>query len=625
MLLRYCQICPPSYGLVTFVGFKSGGAPFTGVYNHPGKAFPQIGLGMKSWLSVVYITVASPSCLLLLRQVVRTARALADAIAGNSILARIAIMAITTSNSMRVNARECARVIRKVVVRLVFFITVLSTRLIGLASKGEIKNAETRSMSAFANRYCPEKKVDEFRIGAMISLLCFVIPGFWHSLPKVDCQHEISLSLIMSKQRPSKESAKSKPPSIDSASYWRGRIFKNSYTRGGNRIEIKNWCFKLQRGGVRRTLSLQSLDQDEAALEAQGIYRLILAQGWDAVSSAAIPRQIAVSLSKRDAAYWRLRLVRRRNPAPPYNVASPEFSIRIEHEGRAHYFPLQTSSLAEAAEKAAKIYLTVSNEGWESVGSKFARELTVALHWSENPLAWTYATIQSIPVQADTKRPPILALKRGGISVMLFESDAGVRLALEKCINTSPGFVCGGSFASLDEGLQMIRKRTPGLLLINRSLRPSTDDVWTNWQRRSPNLPMHFFGIYEDSDQVFRATPGGSSGYLLKRTPPDRLLDPIAEAVLEKKFIAEKFKFSIQHYFQTVIDRISNNNVTREMERLTQREHEILTLLSRGCVDKEIAGSLGISGWTVHGHLKKIFEKLGVHTRTEAAIKYLHK
>jgi DNA-binding NarL/FixJ family response regulator len=430
---------------------------------------------------------------------------------------------------------------------------------------------------------------------------------------------------MMSKQRPSKESARTEPASGDSASYWRKRIFKNSYTRGGQRIEIKSWCVKLQRGGVRRTLSLQSIDQDEAALEAQELYELISAQGWNALSTRAKARQVPVSLSKRDAAYWRLRLVRRRNPAPPNTVASAEFSIRIEHEGRAHYFPLQTTYPAEAAEKAAKIYLTVSNEGWESVESKFPRELTIALHWSENPIAWTYATIQTIPAQTSTEGPAKPPARRGGIPVVVFDSDTGVRLALEKCINSSSGFVCSGSFASLAEGLQIMRQWPPGLLLINQSLRPSLDDARMNWQRRSPNLPAHFFGIYEDSDQVFRATPGGASGYLLKRTTPDRLLDPIAEAVLEKKFITEKFKFSIQHYFQNVIDRISNNDFTREMERLTQREHEILTLLSRGCVDKEIAGSLGISGWTVHGHLKKIFEKLGVHTRTEAAIKYLHK
>ena len=70
---------------------------------------------------------------------------------------------------------------------------------------------------------------------------------------------------------------------------------------------------------------------------------------------------------------------------------------------------------------------------------------------------------------------------------------------------------------------------------------------------------------------------------------------------------------------------LSSQNSQRETAKLTDREHEIMNLLSRGCVDKEIADALQISIWTVHGHLKRIYEKLGVHTRTEAAIKFLDK
>lgn len=62
-----------------------------------------------------------------------------------------------------------------------------------------------------------------------------------------------------------------------------------------------------------------------------------------------------------------------------------------------------------------------------------------------------------------------------------------------------------------------------------------------------------------------------------------------------------------------------------ETAGLTPREHEVLALLSKGELAKEIASSLGISIWTVHGHVKNIFEKLGVHTRTEAVVKYLQK
>ena len=74
-----------------------------------------------------------------------------------------------------------------------------------------------------------------------------------------------------------------------------------------------------------------------------------------------------------------------------------------------------------------------------------------------------------------------------------------------------------------------------------------------------------------------------------------------------------------------MVESLSTPESARETARLTQRERDILNLLSEGCLDKEIADALGISLWTVHSHLKKIYEKLGVHTRTEAAIRYLHK
>jgi DNA-binding NarL/FixJ family response regulator len=131
--------------------------------------------------------------------------------------------------------------------------------------------------------------------------------------------------------------------------------------------------------------------------------------------------------------------------------------------------------------------------------------------------------------------------------------------------------------------------------------------------------------VYEDSDQLFKATPGGASSYLLKRTTPDKLLDPIAGPSGEKHFSSELIAFRVRQYFRKVIDSLPVGDASPDLAKLTQREQEILNLLSKGYVDKEIAEALRISIWTVHGHMKNIFEKLGVHTRTEAVVKYLHK
>ena len=143
--------------------------------------------------------------------------------------------------------------------------------------------------------------------------------------------------------------------------------------------------------------------------------------------------------------------------------------------------------------------------------------------------------------------------------------------------------------------------------------------------RLCPRLPIVFFTTHEDSDQLFKATPGGASGYLLKRTSPERLFEPIVDVLNDGDLSPVRIALFVRRYFQNLVESLCFLESAPDMARLTQREREILNLLSKGCLDKEIADTLGISLWTVHGHLKKIYEKLGVHTRTEAAIRYLHK
>jgi DNA-binding NarL/FixJ family response regulator len=447
----------------------------------------------------------------------------------------------------------------------------------------------------------------------------------WQTLTRA---HVFGSNQAMSKQRPStngQEAWSAKKSSI-SLDYWRKRVFKNSYTRAGKRCRVKHWSIKVQRNGVRRTISLQSRDRTDAAIEAQELYRKIDAQGSDERGNRIRypQKEEANGLSKSDAGYWELRLLRRGTHAAAASPELAEYSIRIEHLGKAQYFPLQTPERTEAASRARDIHRRICRDGWEAAGKSFVRELTVAIHWSENPLAWTYSTVR-VPPSPAQKNPPQFDSNRIGVPVMIFDSAPGVRLTLAACIDRIPGFSCLATGGTLGEAAKFARRPTPGLLLINHTLLASADAGWMKRTERTADFRILFFGVYEDSDDVFRATPGGADGYLLKRTSAERLLDPILDAVHDIRLFPDKIRFSIQNYFQSVIHLISRDDAPRNMEKLTRREHEILNLVSKGCVDKEIAGFLGISGWTVHGHLKKIFEKLGVHTRTEAAVKYLQK
>jgi len=433
----------------------------------------------------------------------------------------------------------------------------------------------------------------------------------------------------MSKQRPSngplERAASHRGDDAESVGYWRGRVFKNTYTRGGRCVQLKRWSIKIQHRGTRRTFSLAARSRGAAAVEARAIHEAIVTQGWHA--APVTPSRTGSgpeSLAKTEARYWKPRLLRR----PHSEISGPGvgFSARIEHTGVSHYFPLGTAHEDAAADRARDIYAAVATHGWTAAGQRFPREVTLALQWADNPLAWTYATfhteVGSLPSLRQFDSQP----KAGGFPVAVVEPDVSILTALSRRLNRQDGFASAATFTNARDAFRGILRPAPQLVLVDRNLPDSTPVEFSGKLRRmAPELPVLFFAIYEDSDQLFKATPGGASGYLLKRTAPDRLLEPIAAAVEEGRLSQDRIARHVRRYFQNVIVPLSADRADRDMTRLTHREHEILNLLSKGYVDKEIAESLGISVWTVHGHLKRIFEKLRVHTRTEAAIKYLHK
>jgi DNA-binding NarL/FixJ family response regulator len=331
-------------------------------------------------------------------------------------------------------------------------------------------------------------------------------------------------------------------------------------------------------------------------------------------------------IAKSAASFWKQRLVRR-----PYHdsAASPSengFSVRIEHDGAAWYFPLSSADPARAAQRAAEIYATVVGQGWESACGCFSRELTVAIHWAANPLVWTYATFHT---QVQSSRPQRAAASKdfsGHVRLALIEPDAGIRATLAGYINRHSRFHCAATFDDAASAFANIVETRPQLVMVNHHL-PGMEGPRFVERLRSLacHCPCLLFSVYEDSGELFKSTPGGSAGYLLKRTRPDQLLAPISNSPLEQSLSTQLIARSVWNYFQGAFGPLRSGDATAEMEKLTPRECQVLDHLSRGHVDKEIASALGISAWTVHGHVKNIFEKLGVHSRTEAVVKYLQR
>jgi DNA-binding NarL/FixJ family response regulator len=435
----------------------------------------------------------------------------------------------------------------------------------------------------------------------------------------------------MSKHRPSNKASSRRvhPPDPTSIDYWRKRVFRNCYTRNGTRYQVSHWSVKIQFRGQRKTFSLRSNDRDFAAAEAQAIYERITRLGWAEASAGSIGGSVATAGIAFDQAEvaeaWQPRLLQRKYSNAFSANDGGGLSVRIEHAGQAWCFPLNTSDRAEAIRKARQIHGAVLRQGWEAACGQFVREITIAFHWSANPVAWTYATLHTRP-HFEGLSPTSSAMQNRprGLGIVIVDSDAAIRNALAECAGAQEHCYLAATFCDGASALRGAVRSGRKLWLINHSLPDMPANALLNRVLGpSPTSAGIVYSVYEDSDQLFKATPGGAAGYLLKRTSSMALFEPIGTPVetVSPDLIAAR----VRQYFQSLVRALPSSEELDVMAKLTQREHEIMNLLSKGYLDKEIADTLKISTWTVHGHLKKIFEKLGVHTRTEAAVRYLHK
>jgi DNA-binding NarL/FixJ family response regulator len=431
--------------------------------------------------------------------------------------------------------------------------------------------------------------------------------------------------------------------------YWRERLFKCRYTYKRKQFEVRHWSVKIQHEGQRRTFALHSGRRAEAAAEACELYQSLLAHGWKSLIARngrkLAPAPVVPALADRfDTHYWAKRLIRRQYTMSPRPGTTQEVSVRIDHAGAGQYFPLGTDNHRLAATRALRIYQTIVGDGWATAGKRFSRELTIAFRWLDVPLAWTYTTIHTLPdapsfTAAQLPPSPPLEWRRPGhaapasrdasadsFRVSVVESDAGIRQALEWCVNRMDGFRCAAVYASAAEALRESPRQRVHLALISHNLADQPGPVClAELKAVAPQTAGLLYSVYEDSEELFRATPGGAGTYLLRRTLPHQFLDPVAGRLQSGPLLADELAPAAWQYFKDSVASMPVGQSARQLANLTQREHEVLALLSKGHPDKDIADRLGISIYTVHEHVRNVFEKLGAHNRTEAAVKFLQK
>jgi DNA-binding NarL/FixJ family response regulator len=321
---------------------------------------------------------------------------------------------------------------------------------------------------------------------------------------------------------------------------------------------------------------------------------------------------------------WKDRLILRRYRFPASGESEQDLAVRIDHAGTGYFFPLGTPDLETAADRAARIYQTAAKKGWNSVFKLFPRELIVSFEWCANPVLWTYTTIHTLVGKGMGPAADAVPTNPNRQRVLVVELDAGIRRALCWSIDQQAGF---GSIPcdSAESFTQALALHKPRMVLLNRNLsgRIGHKSAGTIAPIQ-PGVPALTYSVHIDGDQMFVSTPGGAGGYLVKRIRPDRLLEPIVNVVSRSELMTDDLLLRVKYYFQELLQLPSSHD-NSALARLTLREREVLALLSKGCVDKEIAQAMGISIWTVHGHVKRIFAQLNVRTRTEAVIQYLEK
>lgn len=206
------------------------------------------------------------------------------------------------------------------------------------------------------------------------------------------------------------------------------------------------------------------------------------------------------------------------------------------------------------------------------------------------------------------------------ISVAIVEDNNDIRNALEQIIDMADGYTLAGSCVNGEEAIINIPHLKPRIVLMDINLGGiSGIDVVRVLKEEHPEILFMMCTVYEEDEKIFEALNAGASGYVLKKTAPDKLLDAIKELYEGGAPMSSQIARKVVTTFQNKTVASAPNET---LGLLSRREKEILEMLSKGLLYKEIAEQLGISSETVRKHVYHIYEKLHVGTRIEAVNKF---
>ena len=201
--------------------------------------------------------------------------------------------------------------------------------------------------------------------------------------------------------------------------------------------------------------------------------------------------------------------------------------------------------------------------------------------------------------------------------VAIVEDNRTTREGLEKIINLSSGYRCISTCSTAEDALRLLPQQRPEIVLMDIQLpKMSGVECVAHLKELLPAVQVIMVTVYEDPDRIFRALRAGASGYLLKRATPEQVLSAIREVQEGGAPMSGEIARKVIAYFR------NQTAASAEVDKLSARERDVLELVVHGISNKEIADRLSVSLEAVRWHLKHIYHKLHVHSRTEAALKF---
>lgn len=203
------------------------------------------------------------------------------------------------------------------------------------------------------------------------------------------------------------------------------------------------------------------------------------------------------------------------------------------------------------------------------------------------------------------------------IKVGIVEDNKTLREGFETLLNRTPGFQCVCVCSTVAEALRKIPAAQPDVVMMDIQLPDATGvECTSKIKEMMPAVHIIIVTVYEDSDRIFQALRAGACGYLLKRAEPEKIIAAVREAQSGGVPMTPEIARKVIGQFRSQV------TTAQRVESLSDREREVLELVMHGLGNKAIADRLSVTIAAVKWHLQHIYEKLHVHSRTEAALKF---